>query len=258
MHTHTCTLTCRPIPTHTLTFTLTLDSSLVPRSHPLMRKGVWWPLSDFLVVPSQQNAISHVTWVVQQRSGWDLGMRLQTGRPVEHMVVWRSTISLGSVSRLLTRHNQEIAQWSPDPFPHERVGSGHETTLTHALSHVSHTHTHMHSHAYSHTGFVPKNVLPTGFTCVCVRVCVCGCAYGCAYECGFVSACECACVGVHECACERACEACVSQNLRLPSVSCAPQKEHLTPTLPGLKPPLCAITRPKPWHFVPKGLQLTP
>ena len=32
----------------------------------LTRKGVWWPLSDFLVVPSQQNAISHVTWVAQQ------------------------------------------------------------------------------------------------------------------------------------------------------------------------------------------------
>ena len=30
-------------------------------------------------------------------------------------------------SILLTRHNQEIAQWSPDPFPRERVGSGHET-----------------------------------------------------------------------------------------------------------------------------------
>ena len=29
---------------------------------------------------------------------------------------------------LLTQHNQEIAQWSPDPFPHERVGSGHDTT----------------------------------------------------------------------------------------------------------------------------------
>ena len=30
---------------------------------------------------------------------------------------------------LLTQHNQEIAQWSPDPLPRERVGSGHETTL---------------------------------------------------------------------------------------------------------------------------------
>ena len=33
---------------------------------------------------------------------------------------------------LLTRHNQEIAQWLPDPFPRERVGSGHETTVFHA------------------------------------------------------------------------------------------------------------------------------
>ena len=31
---------------------------------------------------------------------------------------------------LLTQHNQEIAQWSPDPFPRERVGSGHETTIS--------------------------------------------------------------------------------------------------------------------------------
>ena len=29
---------------------------------------------------------------------------------------------------LLTRHNREIAQWSPDPFPCERVGSWHKTT----------------------------------------------------------------------------------------------------------------------------------
>ena len=30
---------------------------------------------------------------------------------------------------LLTRHNQEIAQWLPDRFPHERVGSGHEAII---------------------------------------------------------------------------------------------------------------------------------
>ena len=30
------------------------------------------------------------------------------------------------MSRLLTQHNQGITQWSPDPFPRERVGSGHE------------------------------------------------------------------------------------------------------------------------------------
>ena len=29
---------------------------------------------------------------------------------------------------LLTWYNQEIAQWSPDPFPCVRVGSGHETS----------------------------------------------------------------------------------------------------------------------------------
>ena len=71
-------------------------------------KRVWWPLSDFLVVPSQQNAISHVT---QQRWGQGLGTRLQIGWSVEHMVAWRA-ISLGcSVSRLLTQHNREITQW---------------------------------------------------------------------------------------------------------------------------------------------------
>ena len=42
------------------------------------------------------------------------------------MVTQRGTISLGcSASRLLTQHNQEIAQWSPDPFLCEKVGSGH-------------------------------------------------------------------------------------------------------------------------------------
>ena len=84
-------------------------TGLMPRPHPLTRKGVWWPLSDFLVVPSQQNAISDVTCAVQQRRGWDLGTRLQIGWLVEHMVAWRSLISLGcSVSRLLTWHNQKI------------------------------------------------------------------------------------------------------------------------------------------------------
>ena len=37
---------------------------------------------------------------------------------------------------LLTRHNQEIAQWSPDPFPHKRVGSGHETYSDHDITHL--------------------------------------------------------------------------------------------------------------------------
>ena len=33
-------------------------------------------------------------------------------------------------SILLTWHNQECAQQSPDPFLLERIGSGHKTTLT--------------------------------------------------------------------------------------------------------------------------------
>jgi len=32
-------------------------------------------------------------------------------------------------SILLSQHNQEIAQQSPEPFPHERAGSGHKTRL---------------------------------------------------------------------------------------------------------------------------------
>ena len=40
-------------------------------------------------------------------------------------IVINSTISLVcSEPRPLTRHNQESTQKSPDPFPHERVGSG--------------------------------------------------------------------------------------------------------------------------------------
>ena len=31
------------------------NDSLVPRPHPLTRKRVWWPLSAFLVVQSQQS-----------------------------------------------------------------------------------------------------------------------------------------------------------------------------------------------------------
>ena len=38
-------------------------------------------------------------------------------------LVWLCAISLAcSESILLTRHNQESAQWSPDPFSRERVG----------------------------------------------------------------------------------------------------------------------------------------
>ena len=62
-------------------------------------------------------------------------------RPTDLFVVSCPDTTLASVTLsshmtngiLLTRHNQEIAQWSPDPFPHERVGSGHETIEERAL-----------------------------------------------------------------------------------------------------------------------------
>ena len=102
------------------------------------RKGVWWPLSDSLVVSSQQNSISHVTWVPQQRQGWGLGTRLQIGWLVEHMVAWYSAISLGgSVSRLLTRYN-EIAQWSlAQRLWHRYVNQGeiHRKSFLHWTQH---------------------------------------------------------------------------------------------------------------------------
>ena len=38
-------------------------------------------------------------------------------------------VTLFHLPELLTRHNREIAQLSPDPFPCERVGSGYETNV---------------------------------------------------------------------------------------------------------------------------------
>ena len=75
-------------------------TSLVPRAHLLMRKRVWWPLSDFLLVPSQQSAISHVTWVAQQKRGWGLGTRLWIRRLVDRAhgcMTWRYFIGLFSI-----------------------------------------------------------------------------------------------------------------------------------------------------------------
>ena len=83
--------------------------SLVPRPHPLTRKRVWWLLSTALAVPSQQS------WFL---NNWTIIASLHCA------------ISLAcSESILLTLHNQESAQCSQDPFPRERVGSGHETSL---------------------------------------------------------------------------------------------------------------------------------
>ena len=39
-------------------------------------------------------------------------------------------------TRLLTQHNQEKAQLSPDLFPYEMVVYGDETILTDAIAHI--------------------------------------------------------------------------------------------------------------------------
>ena len=82
--------------------------SLVPRPRPLMRKRVWWLLSEFLVVLNQQSWF----WTSQRNSA-----------TCKHVIniCWKSI--------LLNRHNQEIAQQWPDPFPCEKAGSGHKTRL---------------------------------------------------------------------------------------------------------------------------------
>ena len=40
---------------------------------------------------------------------------------------FQHVINVHSISILLSWYSQEIAQWSPDSFPCERAGSGHET-----------------------------------------------------------------------------------------------------------------------------------
>ena len=43
-------------------------------------------------------------------------------------IPWHSQPSYVRYNKQLTYDNHESAQWSPDLFPHERVGSGHKTT----------------------------------------------------------------------------------------------------------------------------------
>ena len=89
-------------------------TSLVPRPHLLMRKRIRW----LLVVPSQPSWFLNTYLYDVALFNW-----------LESTLVWHGAISLAcSEPILLTWHNQESVQWSPDPFPHERVESGHETS----------------------------------------------------------------------------------------------------------------------------------
>ena len=83
-----------------------------PRPHPLTRKRVW-----LCRIRNLDFWISVYLYDVAQFH-W-----------LASMLVWHCTISLAcSESRPLTWNNQESAQLSPDDFPRNRVGSGHETT----------------------------------------------------------------------------------------------------------------------------------
>ena len=102
------------------------NPSLIPRPHPLTREGVWWTLSDFLVVPSQQSTISHVTWVAQQKQGWGLGTRLQINRSVEHMVAWPPQLHhahLPCLSMVLSSNDVHILYFCAQTQPQQK-GSG--------------------------------------------------------------------------------------------------------------------------------------
>ena len=84
---------------------IALGVSLVPRPHPLTRKRVWWLLSTSLVVPSQQSWFLNKWTII---SSWRC-----TISSASVNAVWCCAISLAcSESRLLTRHNQDSAQWS--------------------------------------------------------------------------------------------------------------------------------------------------
>ena len=81
-----------------------------------MRKRVWW-----------LRALSWLCWVsiLFLIIEWLCLYDIVLFHWLESTLVWCCAILLScSELRLLTRHNQESSQWSPDPFPRKRVGSG--------------------------------------------------------------------------------------------------------------------------------------
>ena len=85
--------------------------SLAPRPHPLTRKGIWWPLSDFLVMLNQQywtNSATSCNHVLDRPTY----LRSRTQTPPSRLCCATQVTWLMSFC-------------SPDPFPRERVRSGH-------------------------------------------------------------------------------------------------------------------------------------
>ena len=90
-------------------------SSFVPRPHPFTRKRVWWPLSTFLVVPSQQSWF----WTSQ----WNSAMSYIHGFMLVkyHNVIRIQKIKgcwLGTTKEAFNVH--QILN-----FPYERMGDYH-------------------------------------------------------------------------------------------------------------------------------------
>ena len=104
---------------------LTHTALLVMSSDPTLSRGK--VSGDDWVLPWLCRVSDIGFWISECLSLYDVA--LHVFHWLASALVWSCTISLAySESILLTRHNQESAQWSPDPFPRERVGSGHETS----------------------------------------------------------------------------------------------------------------------------------
>jgi len=102
------------------------STSLTPRPRPLMRKRVWWLLSNLLLVLSQR--IHWFSTNIDYMLAWCRGLF----HWFMQLLGWHGTISLACPkSRLLTQHNQERnCSVVTGPFSPWESGSGHETSCT--------------------------------------------------------------------------------------------------------------------------------
>ena len=97
------------------------DSSLVPRPHPFTRKGVWWQLSIFLVVLSQQscfcasNQIAGIRACILATLAIRMCARVCAHTPYGLRVMVRIT------KKTFKCHQTLLAAWG--------FGSGNETTV---------------------------------------------------------------------------------------------------------------------------------
>ena len=109
-----------------LPLTMQLYNSLVPRPHPLTRKRVWWSTIEHFLGCAESTILNLNKWTIISSC---------------HIVLFRWLAStLVCIVALFHWLVQDRYCWlgttnsgSPDPFPRERVGSGHETNSTSIL-----------------------------------------------------------------------------------------------------------------------------